>query len=244
MRHFLILTGLFIALLAPAMAQESNGQVCLRAFEDRNANGVYDSNEPFITRDISVTLANVDGVTVESALLDNSIRATLGLVCFQGLEAGQYTLTALSATYAPTSLFAFVASVSETSVPQVFDYGAQVIVTAPPTPPAQEGILNVRALVPRLLFSMGGAFVIIVGMIMLGVVAYFLFLRNTGTATPAYAGTPPLRPDTGTYRPVHDTGSYRAAPPQEEARYRPPNPQLDDLPPAGDDDTGKHAPQG
>lgn len=215
-RMLFILAALW--LVVPLSAQEGSGQVCLRAFEDRNVNGSYDANEPFITRDISATLADVDGVIVASALLDDSPRAALGLLCFQNLAAGQYTLTALSATYAPTALFAFVTSVSADGVPQIFDYGAQVIVSPPPK---LEGTptLNVRALLPRLFFSLLGTLLLMSGMIVVGALIFFLFVRPKPAPT-AYAA-PTLRPDTGSYTP-----------------YRAPNPPRDDLSPA-DDDTGK-----
>lgn len=213
MRHFVLLLIAFVAIV-PLFAQEGGGQVCLRAFEDRNANGTYDANEPFITRDISATLADVNGVVVASALLDNSPRAALGLLCFQGLEAGQYTLTALSATYAPTSLFAFVAGVSADGVPQIFDYGAQVIVSVPPQTQSAPAF-NLRALLPRLFFSVLGTLLLMSGMIIVGAVIFVFFVRPQ--SAPAAYATPALRPDTGSHAPYRAPEAQRDSTPPPDS---------------------------
>jgi hypothetical protein len=70
----------------------------VRAFEDTNANGKLDAGEALLTRGINVNLLDAQNVTIASALLDQSPTAAQGVVCFQFLAAGQYTIN-ISAEY-------------------------------------------------------------------------------------------------------------------------------------------------
>lgn len=178
----------------------SAGQLCIRAYEDRNANSTFDAGEPFITKDVSVALANADGLIVKTALLEDSPRASQGLVCFQQLEAGQYTAIVTSASFLPTTNTAFVAGISQTSVPQVFDYGAQVYIsTLPVLTPSPSNTLStnqVQVLLQRIGVGAIGAGIVVVIMSVLGVVLYWLFVRP---AKPTLA-----EGDTGRYMPPTD----------------------------------------
>lgn len=215
---FLGITSSFI------FAQGSGGQICVRVFEDRNADGLRDANEPFLTRGISASLADIENVIIQSMLLDDSPRAAQGIICFQGLTAGQYTVTMTSADYTFTTPETYVTSVTETDIPTPYDFGTQPVLTAPaPESANSSGTLTEseqRALIGKLFLSGLGAVVALAFMTLIGAIIYFLFFRlppaplATGQypavrATGQYAAVssstgqfPPVRPGTGQFPPV------------------------------------------
>lgn len=219
MFRFRILTLLLMLLVGTALtaAQGSGGQMCIRAFEDRNANGAQDTNEPRITRGLSATLANAEGVIIASAIMDDSPNAASGTLCFQRLEPGQYTLRVSSAVYTPTTPGEFVAVVAANDV-QVLDYGGRVIPNSSPAASSSTDELQLsagqqRALLARLVVAGIGALIAIVVMALLGAFLYLLVVRPRRAASYPTGGYPPVPPGTGSYGPVQPgTGSY--APPQ------------------------------
>jgi phage-related protein len=127
MARKLILVLLSLFLGVRVFAQSNNGQICIRAFEDRNGNSSQDANEPPITRSISVTISDSQGVIIETAMIEDSPNVTGGILCFQRLAAGSYTVRVTSAEYNPTTPNEFVIAIDNTGVPQVFTFGGQVI---------------------------------------------------------------------------------------------------------------------
>jgi hypothetical protein len=189
---------------------QGNGQVCIKAFDDRNANGVLDAGEPFIVRDIGVNLANADGIIIQTALLEDSQTASGGIVCFSQLTPGQYTLQMASATYNPTTTSAFVTTVSDTSIPQVFDFGAQVIVTTLPTVADTSGTLSqsqLRYTLEKVFIAGVAAALVIAVMTIVGTLLYVVLLRPKVRQIIQDARKSGVRPDTGAYYPVRDTAS-------------------------------------
>jgi hypothetical protein len=202
MTRFKILsTILLLALFAgSATAQTSGGQICVRSFEDRNGNSSQDANEPSITRGISATLADVEGVIVQSALLEDSQLFSQGTLCFQNLSAGQYTVNVASADYEPVTTTSFVTSVSETGVPVRFDFGAKAIVTQVTPAGREPGSVDLSAdKMKQLFFSAIGAILVLALMTVVGAIIYFLFYR-----------VPPQKLRTGQYMAVTGTGQYPA----------------------------------
>src|SRR5262245_7793624 len=124
MRRVLLILTIALALSSAAMAQ-TGGQFCLRAYEDRNGNSQFDSGEPFITRGVSADLLNGENVVVASALMDDSPNAAQGVICFQFLTPGQYSLTVTSADFTATTPDTFTASIGDGTLPTVVEYGAQ-----------------------------------------------------------------------------------------------------------------------
>lgn len=198
-------------LVSLGAAQTGSGQLCLRAYEDRNGNATRDPGEPPITRGISVALLDVNRVILDSQLMDDSPNATTGTLCFQRLAAGQYSLRVLSADYGATTPTDFIAAVSDNGSPQVFDYGGQIILSALPAPPQtnagdfaltpaeQQGLVN------RLVLAAIGALFVMGVMTVLGAVIYVLFFRQRRDAQPPRSTTEayqPLRPATGSVAPV------------------------------------------
>jgi hypothetical protein len=193
---FMIL--LFALFTGSAAAQTSGGQICVRSFEDRNGNSTQDANEPSITRGISATLADVEGVIIQSALLEDSQLFAQGTLCFQNLSAGQYTVNVTSADYEPVTTTSFVTSVSETGVPVRFDFGAKAIITAV-TPAAREpgsGGFSSGDL-EKLFFAAIAGVLVLALMTVIGTIIYFLFFR-----------VPPQKRHTGQYAAVTGTGQY------------------------------------
>jgi hypothetical protein len=217
-RWFWIVCGL-LAFALPAIAQTGGGQVCVRAFEDRNANGLQDAGEPRITRGISATLADDQNVIIQSGLMEDSPTAASGTYCFQRLDAGQYRLRVGSAEHTPTTPTEFVTAVTGTDV-QVFDYGGQLIPVeaAPATSGEPDLVLSEaeqRSLITRLLLSGGGALLVMVAMAVVGAILYFIFGRRS-PATPPPTGSRAMPtvgapPSTGAMPPVQGGQGYGSA---------------------------------
>ena len=126
LRRSLLITLLCSLCVGAALAQ-SGGQLWVRAFEDRNANGAREPGEPFLTRGIAVSLLNEEGVIIASALLDDSPNAAQGLVGFQLLPPGQYSVAVTSADYEATGETTFTTTVSDAGIPPVLEFGAVTV---------------------------------------------------------------------------------------------------------------------
>ena len=242
--------------LGNVLAQTLGGQACLRAFEDRNANGVYDPDEPFITRDIGATLTDINGLIVQTGLLDDSPRAAQGILCFGGLTDGQYTIRVASAAFQTTTSPLFVVSVTQGSAPSVVDVGAQIISASPPGPATRETGFTLAQLERIAVAAIGGATVVFV-MLIFGWILSTLFLRKpqhqpynityTGTY-PAYYDTnrattispEDARLSTRSMAPVapYPPQAPYAPPPTQAPSYNPPPTLNPYAPPPFDEDTG------
>jgi hypothetical protein len=161
--------------------QQSGGQICVRGFEDRNGNGSRDGGEPLLTRGLSATLQNSEGVVIASALLDNSPLAASGVVCFQFLPAGQYTVSVTSADYSATTQDSITTNVSESGVPPLLDFGARLAEVPTAVPAASTTIAGVEldeAQLVRIIISALAALAVIAGMIVLGLLIWLIGFRN------------------------------------------------------------------
>lgn len=223
MRNFMRLTGFFVAgcfvgiLLwsVATVSAQNTGQICVRSFDDRNANGIYDPGDPPITRGVSASLLDADNVIIRTLLLEDSPQAAQGIMCFQQLEAGQYTVQVASADYDATTTDTFVTAVTTTSIPQVFDFGAQVYVFELPEADVAPQP-DLREVLARVLFSSLGALIGMGGMVVLGSLLYFFFLRPKPSpaqkfATGAYPAPMPTAVSTDEHRAVRQTGAYASA---------------------------------
>lgn len=245
---FLALTWLTLA--GPVQAQDTpagDGQLCVRAFEDRNGSGILDPAEPFLTRGVGASLADASGVIIQSLLLDDSPQASRGTMCFQYLPPGQYTVRVTSADFNATTGDTFLTSVTASSVPQVFDYGAQRVVAQPQPEPISAELNEVRQrmVLERLFWSLLGAIVVMGAMLVVGTIIGFLFFRPR-PAAPAPGpympdprmGTGPVpaaQPGTGAMRPVDPaTGQFvrpSTSPPTPGSGTRPVDPNAGYMPP-------------
>jgi len=203
MTRTLFITVLLAVVFASiTAAQSSSGQVCIRAFEDRNGNGISDANEPPITRGISVTLGDASGVIIDTAIMENSPTASSGTLCFQRLPEGQYTLRVSSANYQATGASEFVTVANASGVVDVLPYGAQVIPeeSLPATTPALSQEDRLQANLVRMVFAGLSAILIMGAMVVVGALIYFFVLRKRS------------QPVTGVYQPVPETGQTNAVP--------------------------------
>ncbi len=239
-----------ICFALPALAQTGGGQVCVRAFEDRNANGLQDANEPRITRGINVTLADEQNIIVASGLMEESPTAASGTYCFQRLEPGQYRLRVRSADYSATTPTEFLTALSGTDV-QVFEYGGQLIPAeeAPVTGTEPDFTLSEaeqRGLLTRLVLSGGGALLVMAAMSVVGAIIYFLFARRSPAQVPYSTGTMPqvgVPPSTGAMPPVAGGPGYGAVTPatnrpqmpMDDGTDIPQRPPSGETPPVEDD---------
>lgn len=201
---------LLLTMSSTTMAQ-SGGQFCVRSFEDRNANGTIDAGEPLLTGGVSADLLNAENVVVASALLSESPTAAQGVICFQFLSPGQYTMIVTSADYAPTTPNTVTAAISEGTLPTVVEYGGQrmTVETAADSTTSTDPVAGLsqianldRSALPRIVLSVLGSLVAVAGMIVLGSIIYLLFLRRPAQPQPVPAYYPPPTPTPGSMEPV------------------------------------------
>lgn len=194
----LLIIALLLIPLRPVDAQ-TGGQFCLRAYEDRNGNGALDPGEPLLTRDVSAFLLNAEGVIVASAQLADSPNAAQGVICFQFLEAGQYSMMVSSALYTATTPDMMTAIIGDGAIPTVMEFGAQRVATEPTSAPAADGSaaldLDLQEVLPRVVISGLGSLLVMAGMVVLGGIVYLAFFNRRRPA-PVYA------PTTGSLPPV------------------------------------------
>lgn len=174
-------------LVGTTVTAQSGGQFCVRAFEDVNANGQIDPGENLLTRGINVNLLDANNVTIASALLDQSPTAAQGVVCFQFLAAGQYTISITSAEFQPTTPASITTSISDSGVPEVVEFGARSI-TAAATAPAAAGetsVLPDENQIIRILLAGLGALVVIIGLSIVGMIIYAVAFRRRPLPPPS-----------------------------------------------------------
>jgi hypothetical protein len=186
----IVLLALLLAM--PCMAQAQNrGQFCVRAYEDRNGNAVFDLGEPTLSDGVSVTLSDESQVILASTTLAESPNVATGQVCFPDLADGTYTLTVAAAEFQATTQTIYRATITSTSLPTVVDFGG-VRLAAAQNPTANRttggGLLNLpRTTVERFIVASLSALVVMAVMVVMGVVVYMFGLRprllNTLTET-------------------------------------------------------------
>lgn len=195
----LILVAIAMLLAGSVVSAQTGGQFCVRSFEDRNGNGTLDSGEPLLTGGISVNLLNTENVVVASALLADAPTAAQGVVCFQFLAPGEYSIAVTSPDYQPTTDSLFSTTIGEGTLPTVVAFGGKRIVSdeaaASPAAGVSASPLD-EELIQRVVLALLGALLVMAGMIVLGALIYLLFFRNRG---PAYRQPVPA---TGAMRPV------------------------------------------
>ncbi len=175
----LLLSFFVISLLvaSAASAQDGGGQLWVNAFEDRDGDGTRDPNEPFITRGVSVDLLDANSVVVASALLDESPNASRGLIGFQRLSPGTYTVIVTGADWTPTTPDTFTQTLEENVMPTVLWYGAQRPVTNVPAEMSSNPLAALNALDPEVLrigLSLLGAVIVMGAFSVIGFLIYLV----------------------------------------------------------------------
>ena len=177
-----LFAGLLLAAIAATHAQ-GGGQFCLRSFEDRNGNSALDPGEPLQTAGVSAELRDAQGLVLASGMLDSSPTAAQGVICFQFLESGEYTLLASSSRSSAAGPVQFTRQVERDGPPVLVDFGARFAPVAPPAAPARPAN-DMARLLPRLAVSLAGALLVTVAMLLLGVIIWFLALRRPAPGNP------------------------------------------------------------
>jgi hypothetical protein len=234
MKHRIMMIFALILAFSGAVTAQTGGQFCVRAFEDRNANGLKDDGEPLLTRGVSANLQNAEGVVIASALLDDSPTAAQGVMCFQFLEAQEYTLSLTSADYTPTTATTFTEAINIGAIPTLVEYGAQradfAVTPADVTeaPPVEEAIEDA---LPRVVLSGLGALLVMAGMVVLGGFIYLVVFHRKGQTRPTDS--------TGRLIPVSmtDTGNHAAVPADKTQETDALDSFLGEEPPIEADDT-------
>jgi hypothetical protein len=221
LRRLLFALFIFMGIYGTISAQGS-GQLCVRSFEDRNGNGQLDGGEPLLTRGVGVNLLNSEGVTIASSLLDTSPTAAQGVVCFQFLPAGQYSVVITSADYTATTPDTITTTIADGGLPTVVEFGAKLSATAAPATSA-----NAQPPDGTRIVLSGVATVLVIGfMSLLGMLVYwFVFARQPQPA-------PDMRRTTGSMRAVTSTGEVRRT---SETQQQRDTGTTDQVPDNGDD---------
>lgn len=189
-----------LALLCAPMSAQDTGQICLRAFDDLNQDGVQDPDEGPLVRGIAASLLNARGVTISSALLQDSPFAADGLLCFDQLLAGDYRVIISSSEYRATSASIADAAVQPGAAPPRIDFGAKSLAVQQ-APSMVSGLAALDELAAQSLVAAAfAAAAVITVMIVLGALAYvFVFRRRlrkaraARRASAASASRPPPR---------------------------------------------------
>lgn len=177
-RIFALLAGLLLLTAAASLAaQEGGGQFCLRSFEDRNGNGTLDPGEPPLTAGVSADLRDADGLVVASGQLDSSPMAAQGVVCFQFLQSGDYTLLVSDSMRQAGGGVIFTRRVEDGGAPTLVDYAAPRQAPARAAAPTQ-GANGLAQWLPRVALSLLGALMVVGAMLALGALIWFFALRR------------------------------------------------------------------
>lgn len=175
----------FLVLHAPIPALAQGGTLLwVRFYEDANENAALDANEALITSGVAVQLLNQDGVVVASALLDDVPTASQGLIGFQDIAPGDYTVLVTSAGYDPTGDAEFARTILAGGVPVLVEYGAKpVIVESENAAPARRGLFGLPIYlgdpeqVARVAISLLIGLLVAMVMTSVGIVIY-IFMRR------------------------------------------------------------------
>lgn len=167
-----------LATAGTAALAQSGGDFCVRAFEDLNGNGTRETGdstafEPLLRTGIGADLLNEGGVVVGSALLADSPTADQGVICFQFLPDGQYTIQITSADYRATTPDTMTAAIRAGELPAVMELGVQSL-TAAPAVVAETPAENPNANLERVLVAAAVALGAAVVMQLLGLILYAL----------------------------------------------------------------------
>jgi hypothetical protein len=178
MRTALLLTILIFSLFPiPAVAQTDGGQFWVQFFEDLNGDGVRAEDEPAVTRGAVAQLLNAERVVIETALLDSASNAARGLVAFQYLTAGEYTLQVSAAEWLSTTPTEFTRVIASDQPPTVVEVGLERLpITAQPASRFRSVEWKARVARARIAAAGAGAALTAGGMIALGsLLAAFAF---------------------------------------------------------------------
>jgi|GEM_PF-5963495 hypothetical protein len=169
--------------VAPSVRAQANGLLWVRFFEDRNSSGTVDAGEPLITRDVAVALLDAEGVVVASTRLNASPTAAQGMIGFQNLEPGTYSVVLTSAVWEPTGAERVSVRLAGDGIPVIVEYGARPARSAD-GPSTWRGVFGLPIYlgqpeqVARAALSLFAALMIAIVMVVIGLLIYTMVLRR------------------------------------------------------------------
>lgn len=168
---------LILLTLSISVSAQATGQFCVRSFDDRNGNGMRDAGEITLQDGIVAELSDATGVVIASALLNDSPTASQGIICFESLEAGQYSIVVTSADYIATTPTTLTVSIQEGDLPSVMEFGAQGLNLQPQVDTVAD-VNNPEQQLEQVLIATLGALVAAIVMLILGILIYLIFFRG------------------------------------------------------------------
>lgn len=209
-RHFVLLV-LTIVVALPLTAQDT-GQLCIRAFEDRDGSGVQDASEPLLTRGLNANLLDADGVIVRTAILDNQPTAGRGLICFRALAPGQYAVEVNSADFVATTPGTLAVQITAGEPLIELEVGVQrVTVSADGVVSTVVQPFDQDRLLERALVAGAGAAAAMLLTLVIGILIYIFTLHGKYRR---------VRQQEAAYRQRTTTGSMRAVRPTDTGEFR------------------------
>jgi hypothetical protein len=181
-------------LLTRILLAQDTGQVCVLSYEDRDGDGSRDADERSIAHGIGASLLNTSGVTIASALLDDSPFAANGLICFDQLLAGEYQILLTSAEFASTASASFTASVNPGEAPARFEFGARSLHLAESAGASATAIAVDAAAAEALVQGLIDGAIIFVIMSVTGLLICLLVFRRRFKRVAAMPYPPPVAP--------------------------------------------------
>ncbi len=175
-----------------SLAQDT-GQICVRAYVDQNEDGQRAGSEIPIVRGIAASLLDDRDLTIASQFLEDSPYAADGLLCFDQLLAGEYSVIISSSEYIATTATSAEASVRPGTAPARIDFGAKPLaVLAGPSAIADLVALDADG-IQTLLLAAGAAALAIIVMSLLGCLLVALILRRRKRAKMPQPRDPAMR---------------------------------------------------
>lgn len=161
----------------PLAAQET-GQICARAYHDRDGNGARDADEAPVTRGIGASAFDERGVTIATQLLVDSPFAADGLLCLDQLAAGEYLVLLSSSEYSVTSASSLGATVETGAPPPLLEFGVRSDLAASAASVSQGSrYLDPAALQALVIAALGGGLVFLL-MTLVGAVSCLVIIRR------------------------------------------------------------------
>jgi hypothetical protein len=191
------------------VSAQDGGRFCVRAYDDLNSNGLRDAGETLLSHSIGATLLDANGFIFASATLDTSELSSQGLICFENLPDGQYTVSVTSAEYLATGLDNMTAIVNADSLLVFFDYGGRMAgSTIAPVSAVTDDDEARKEEIIQLLVAGGGAVFTMLVTIFIGFIIYLLVLRRSNNQQPAYDSTGAPPPNQQYMRPTEPPPPY------------------------------------
>lgn len=175
-----IVTLVILMMMLTVTSAQATGQFCVRSFDDRNGNGIRDAGEVTLQNGVVAELSDASNVVIASALLSDSPTASQGIICFENLSSGQYTIVVTSGDFLATTPNALTVTIQEGDLPAVMEFGAQKLNIEPQPVDTVTDVISPEQQLEQILVATLGALIAAIIMVILGIIIYLLFFRGKG----------------------------------------------------------------